>query len=127
MSTLPERATGEIDGPQLADITAGIVSLYRRHYGKGPTKAKTQMVADTVICELEDFSTPVEKTLVRLGEHAYVRELRLKFQDAMEDEFTELVEQVTRRKVRAFMSQTVIDPELALEIFLLEPRPDGFA
>jgi uncharacterized protein YbcI len=118
----PEKAAREIDRAQLAKITEGIVSLYRRHYGKGPTKAKTQMLDDTVICELEDFSTPMEKTLIERGEAEYVRELRLRFQDAMERDFSEVVEAVTGRRVRAFLSQTRVQPELALEIFLLEPR-----
>lgn len=64
-----DEPAGVIDRNRLAEITAGIVGLYRRHYGKGPTKAKTQMVEDTVICELEDFSTTAEKTLVKNGEH----------------------------------------------------------
>jgi uncharacterized protein YbcI len=122
MPSVPDGTGGRIDGPQLADITAGIVSLYRRHYGKGPTKAKTSMLNDTVVCELEDFATPVEKTLVERGADSYVKDMRLKFQEAMERDFTEVVERVTNRKVRAFMSQTLIEPELALEIFLLEPE-----
>jgi uncharacterized protein YbcI len=111
-----------VDRQQLASITAGIVSIYRQHYGKGPTKAKTQMVDDTIICELENFSTTVEKTLLARGEHEHIQAMRIKFQDALEEELTEVVESTTGRTVRAFLSQSRIEPEVALEIFLLEPE-----
>jgi uncharacterized protein YbcI len=40
----------------------------------------------------------------------------------MEDELTKAVEDATGRKVIAFMSQSHIDPDLAAEIFVLEPE-----
>ena len=51
--------------------------------------------------------------------------MRLAFQRAMEQSFTELVETITGRKVRAFLSQTHIEPDISCEIFVLEP--DGAA
>jgi uncharacterized protein YbcI len=36
-----------------ASISTGLVQLHRQYYGKGPTKAKTYFVNDTVICILE--------------------------------------------------------------------------
>ena len=35
-----------------------------------------------------------------------------------------MVESITGRKVRAFLSQTHIDPDISCEIFVLEPLGD---
>ena len=33
-------------GSALADITTGIIRLFRQHYGRGPTKGKTYLMDD---------------------------------------------------------------------------------
>jgi hypothetical protein len=40
----------------------------------------------------------------------------------MEGRFTSAVEEVMKRKVIAFLSQVHIDPDIAAEIFVLEPE-----
>ena len=42
------------------------------------------------------------------------------FQDWMRPRFTEIVEDATGRRVAAFFSQVSHDPDMALEVFLLE-------
>lgn len=108
-------------GSQMADISRGVVGIYRDFYGKGPTKAKSQLFGDTIVCEVEDFFTPAERTLVDRGELEIVLSTRTKFQDALRSEFTNLVEQITGRTVRAFLSDTTTEPEIAVEVFVLEP------
>ena len=49
---------------------------------------------------------------------------RMAFQDAMQGEFTELVQQATQRPVRAFISQVHIAAGLAVEIFLFGPETE---
>ena len=46
----------------LAQISTGLVQLHSRYYGKGPTKAKTHLVNDTVVCILRGGFTTVERT-----------------------------------------------------------------
>jgi uncharacterized protein YbcI len=43
---------------------------------------------------------------------------------AMEAEFRKVVEEATGRKVIAYMSSIHVDPDLAVEIFVLEPLED---
>lgn len=50
--------------------------------------------------------------------------MRRSFQLAMEDEFGKVVEEATGRKVIAYMSSINVDPDLAVEIFVLEPLED---
>ena len=108
-------------GAELAEVTKGMVSLHRRFYGKGPTKAKTYAVNDTVICVLEGGFTTVERTLIDEHDVEAVLQVRRSFQAAMEDHFTEVVEKAMGRKVIAYMSQIHADPDLAVELFVLEP------
>jgi uncharacterized protein YbcI len=65
--------------------------------------------------------TRVEQTLVENGEVESVYQMRRSFQQAMEAEFRQVVEEATGRKVIAYMSSIHIDPDLAIELFVLEP------
>ncbi len=102
-----------------------MISLHRRYYGKGPTKAKTYAVNDTVICVLEGGFTTVERTLINENDVEAVLQIRRSFQRAMEHQFTGVVEQALGRKVIAYMSQIHADPDLAVELFVLEPKHEG--
>jgi uncharacterized protein YbcI len=111
----------EQQGGVLAQISTGLVQLYARFYGKGPTKAKTHLVDDCAICILRGGFTVVERTMIERGESESVHSLRRTFQDVMEGEFTGVVERALDRRVIAYMSQTHQDPELSVELFQLEP------
>ena len=84
-------------GERLAAISRGLVQLHSRYYGRGPTKAKTHLVNDTVITILTGGFTKVERTLIDRDEADSVRNIRRKFQEAMEVEFREVVEEATGR------------------------------
>ncbi len=120
---MPDGAVpGAARGEMLAAISTGLVQLHSRYYGKGPTKAKTHMVNDTVISILRGGFTTVERTLVETGKTESVYQMRRSFQQAMEEEFTKVVEGATGRRVIAYMSQIHTDPDLAVELFVLEPQ-----
>jgi uncharacterized protein YbcI len=105
----------------LAQISTGLVQLHSRYYGKGPTKAKTHMVDDAVVSILRGGFTTVERTLLETGQVESVYQMRRSFQQAMETEFCKIVEEATGRKVIAYMSSINVDPDLAVELFVLEP------
>ena len=105
----------------LSQISTELVQLHSHYYGKGPTKAKTHMVNDTVLCILRGGFTTVERTLLDTGEAESVFKIRSSFQHAMEDEFRRVVEGATGRKVIAYMSTVNVDPDMAVELFVLEP------
>jgi uncharacterized protein YbcI len=105
----------------LARISTGLVQLHSRYYGMGPTKAKTHMVDGTVVCILRGGFTTVERTLLDSGEVEPVYQMRRSFQQAMEEEFRQIVEESTGRKVIAYMSTVHVNPDLAVELFVLEP------
>ena len=119
----PSPARGEM----LAQISTGLVQLHSRYYGKGPTKAKTHWVNDTVVSILRGGFTTVERTLIETGENDSVYQMRRSFQQAMEPEFRKVVEEATGRNVVAYMSQIHTDPDLAIELFVLEPVEEAGA
>ncbi len=47
--------------------------------------------------------------------------MRRSFQLAMQDEFRRVVEEATGRTVIAYTSSIHVDPDLAVEVFVLEP------
>jgi uncharacterized protein YbcI len=114
-------------GETLAAISTGLVQLHSKFYGKGPTKAKTHMFDDAVVCILRGGFTTVERTLVEHGNREAVYEIRRNFQQAMEREFTSVVEAASGRKVIAYMSQIHTDPDIAVELFVLEPADEDVA
>ena len=69
---------------------------------------------------LEGCFTTVEKRMISEGAFLQVRETRTMFQDWMRPRFTEIVENATGGTVAAFFSQVTHDPDMALEVFLLE-------
>jgi uncharacterized protein YbcI len=108
-------------GPLLAEVTNAVVRLHRTHYGKGPTRSKSYFMDDVLICVMRDVFTTVERTLVQAGEANKVRETRLAFQDAMAERFTEAIEVIVGRRVLGFTSQVLVDQDVAIEVFVLEP------
>jgi uncharacterized protein YbcI len=63
--------------------------------------------------------TQAERTLVERGEKDAIQQIRRRFQQQMRDEFSSVVEQVTGRKVRTFLSETNLEDDVSVEIFLL--------
>jgi uncharacterized protein YbcI len=114
-------------GRQAASISNAITRLHRDHYGRGATTARTIIQRNYVVCFLEDIYTPVERTLIEAGRNVAVRETRNIFQDAMGPKFKEAVEEATGRTVIAFMSQVCFDPDMAAEVFVLEPHGEDRA
>ncbi len=102
-----------------ATISRDIVRLQAEYYGKGPTRAKTYYTDDLVVVVLEESFTRAEKTLVEHGEREALQQIRRRFQQHMADDFTAVVEQATGRKVRVFLSETNLEHDVSMEIFLL--------
>jgi len=121
-----EQAEQSVEAPEaeiskLAELSREMVRLYKNQFGRGPTRARSDFAGpDVIICTLEESLTPAEKRMAELGDHQRLRDLRLYFQHATEDQFCEIVERVLGRKVRAFISGMDAGKDVAAEIFYLE-------
>lgn len=119
-----EAAPASPQGAQAAAVSNGIVGLFRKHYGRGPVKAKTFIMDEYVCTILHETLTPSERTLVADGKEEMVRDFRLAFQTAMAEEFKGVVEESTGREVRSYQSQIAFHPEVCFEFFWLDDAPD---
>ena len=109
-------------GTPAAMISTSAVQLLHEYTGRGPTKAKTEINEDRVTILLANTLTKGESKLVENGKADRVLQLRHEYQLTMRDDLVAIVERQLDRKVIAFMSQNHIDPDLAVEVFVLEPE-----
>ena len=108
------------DAPS-AMISTSAVQVLHEYTGRGPTKAKTVISEDLVTILVADTLTHGERKLVDNGDADEVLLLRHHYQRIMRPELVAIVERQLERRVVAFMSQNHIDPDLAVEVFVLEP------
>jgi uncharacterized protein YbcI len=113
------------NGELAAAISNTVVRAISRTTGRGPTKARTTLGENGVFVVLQDTLTVGEQSLTDAGQGAAVLDLRRRWQRVMEVEVSREVEVLTGRKVTGFMSDNHIDPDLAVEVFILEPLPQA--
>jgi uncharacterized protein YbcI len=96
----------------------------REYTGRGPMKARTSIRDNVVLVMLEQTLTKGEQVLVNKGRSEQVLALRHEYQEAMRDESSAKISELTGRNVIAFMSANHFDPDLASEIYVLDQAPD---
>lgn len=102
------------------EISREMVALIKRYVGRGPTYARTYIHEDLVVILFRDTMTKAEETLKEENQEDKVRELRHLFQGAFRPEAIALVERAVGRRVLAFLSDHAVDPDWAVEAFVLE-------
>ncbi len=106
----------------LLDVSNEMVRLYKEQFGRGPTRVRSDWAgSDALLCTLQDSMTPAERNLVAMGEHQRLRDTRMFFQYSSVDEFVGIVERLTGRKVRAFISGIDTEADVSAELFYFEP------
>src|SRR5436190_14661377 len=115
------------DGQMAAAISNTVVKALARTTGRGPTKARTTLGDNGVFVVLQDSLTVGEQTLNDAGQGQVVLDLRRRWQAVMQADVSREIEELTGRKVVGFMSDNHIDPDLAVEVFVLEPLPQSTA
>jgi uncharacterized protein YbcI len=124
---------GAVGGDVTSAISDAMASLLSRHTGRGATSSWTTFSRDLIICVMGHALTkgekepgPLrEKSLVHYGRPEAVLRIRTAYQESMAQEATSIVEELSGRRVAAFMSNSHIDPDLDVEIFILQPAPNG--
>jgi uncharacterized protein YbcI len=118
----------EEEHPQVGSLYVAIsnmmVGMLREYTGRGPTQAKTTIRENIVVIMLEQTLTKGEAVLVKKGRGDQVLNLRREFQEAMREESSEKIAELTGRKVVAMMSANHLDPDLGAEIYVLDGPPD---
>jgi uncharacterized protein YbcI len=112
-------------GPLASAISNKVVRVMSEYTGRGPTRARTYMHDDLITVVVQDTLTKGERSLVGDGKAEVVLGMRKEFQDTMRRDLVAGVEELTGRQVIAFFSASHIDPDAALESFLLAPRAEN--
>jgi uncharacterized protein YbcI len=110
-----------VDGALGGAISQAIVRLFAESTGRGPTKARTTIDRDLIVVVLQNALTAGERYLADNDRTEQVQDMRAAYQEAMRDDCIAAIEGLTGRTVIAFMSANHIDPDLAAEVFVLEP------
>ena len=88
--------------------------------GRGPSQSQTYVHENLVVCILHDGLTKGERSLVTDGKEDAVLQMRRTCQGTMRDEPIAVVERLTGGEVAAFMSDDHVNPDVAVETFVLE-------
>jgi uncharacterized protein YbcI len=100
-----------------ARISNHCVRTLSAYTGRGPTKSWTTIDGDLVSIVLRDTLTRGERSLVEDGRAQLVRDMRKAYQQTMREDLVAGVEEITGRKVIAFLSDNHINPDIAIESF----------
>ena len=118
----PRPSNAKPTGTLSAAISNAVVGLLHDYTGRGPTRARTTIGADTIVVTLRDSLTKAERTLADRGQSTEVLAMRRAFQDTMRNDLVAAVEALTGRTVEAFLSDNLHEPDVAVEIFLMQPH-----
>ncbi len=122
---MPDPQQREASGSLTAAISTAVVRIMREYTGRGPTRARTSIRDDVVVVVLSDTMLKAERSLVDDGKPQLVLNMRKEFQNTMGGELSAAIEMLTERRVIAFMSDNHINPDYAVEVFVLAPgEPD---
>jgi uncharacterized protein YbcI len=103
-------------------IANAVVRVYRARVGRGPNRAYAFHRGNVVVVMLDDPFTIAERSLLADGREAAVRQMRAELERAMRDALSDAVAAATGSRVVAVMSDVHIDPDVCVEVFVLD-RP----
>lgn len=101
-----------------------VVAVLREYLGRGPTRARAHLSENVLIVVTEDNLTKAERKLISSGEGETVRDLRRRFQTTMRADLVAAIEELTGRRVAAFLSDHDPETDKAAEIFILDGAPE---
>lgn len=117
-----EQSAAPLSGGELnAAITRELVRIHTAAIGRGPRKSYSFHNGDTLVTVMLGVLTRAEQTLVSFGEGEAVLTVRRLSQRAMAAEMKAAVGRLTGREVLATMSDNNLDPDMAVQVFVLAP------
>ncbi len=117
LESAPRRLTG---GELNQAVTSALVRIHTRYLGRGPKSASTFYQGNVLVTLMHDVLTHAENVLRETSQSEAVNQMRHLFQETMENDFKQAVEQLTGRRVLAFISGNNLDPDVAAEVFVLD-------
>jgi uncharacterized protein YbcI len=103
-----------------AALTREVVRIHTASLGRGPNKSFSFHNGNVVVTVLHEVLTKAEQSLAENEHGEAALSMRQLFQRTMAEEMKASVENLTARKVVAFMSDNHLDPDMAVEVFILD-------
>ena len=120
MTDAMQRAAG---GALYSAISNAVVGIVHEYTGRGPTRARTSIRDDVVVVVLQETLLKAERSLIEDNKAELVAHMRRSFQQTMRADMSAAVASLTGREVIAFMSDSHLEPDYSVEVFVL--APDG--
>jgi uncharacterized protein YbcI len=120
VSLQPASAPRPHRGGLSEEISRSIVQLYKELSGRGPSKARTYICDDLVVCVLRGGFTTPDRTLLEHGHRTLVLRQRQALTEALRQPLIDTVERLVGRRVIGFTSGVQPEGEISTEVFLLE-------
>ena len=112
---------GQLTGGELnAAITSALVGIHTEYHGRGPATASTFYHTNVVVTLMHGVLTNAEKSLAKTDHAPAVKNIRQLLHQTLEADSRAAIERLTGRKVVAFISGNHLDPDIAVELFILD-------
>jgi hypothetical protein len=112
----------------LAAVSDAMVAFHERYFDRGPVIAKALLLGEELlacVCSPTYSATSRRRSSICRAPPSYRRTAVL-FR-AMQHKFIASVEQPSGRGVQAFISNSDVDPDVEIELFMLKPTRDPIA
>jgi uncharacterized protein YbcI len=128
VASVPDSSCDRLSGPEdpgprtglLARVSTEMVRAMKQYHGKGPISAKSYLIDDLLFVVLREGMTRSEQTMLDAGHEDAVRDFRQEFENEMAQRLTDMVEQLTGRRVVNYQSQVMFNPNMSVEMFVFE-------
>ena len=116
-----ETGNERLSGGELnAAVTREVVRIHTAAIGRGPRKSYSFHNGDTLVTVLLEVLTRAEQNLLAYEEGEAVLATRRLSPRAMTAELKAAVARLTGRQVVAFMYDNHLDPDMAIQVFVLD-------
>jgi uncharacterized protein YbcI len=117
---IPLRFFKNPSGPAcLTAYTAGQIGGPAAGWGSG---VDLRLVDDLLFTVMRGGITQSEQTMLDAGREDIVRQFRQEFENEMTPRLISMVEQLTGRRVLAYQSQVLFEPNMTVEIFVFDDQ-----
>jgi uncharacterized protein YbcI len=106
----------------LVAVNDAMLEFHHRYHNRAPVIGRALLLGPELLaCVLGGVYSDVEKTIIDLQDTTVMQEMRSPFQEEMQHRFIAEVERLSGRGVQAFISNSHVDPDLEIELFMLKP------
>jgi uncharacterized protein YbcI len=106
-------------GEVLSEAANAVSKIKADFFGRGPEGGKAYLNDNLLVVVLHGGLLDVEETLIERGRADKVRDLRLTWQEELDDEITQQIERITGLTVLDYHSQILVRAKVVVELFLL--------